>query len=359
MILLEFIDTLVEQEGPRIPHPEDAIFAGSAEASKMIDAIEELINDPGRVTIKWDGGIALFFGKLDDKFVVTDKYMPAKGVYPTSPEQWVEYDQSRGANRADLYAKIDMIWDGLRAAVGNTPGLFKGDLMWAGELKPNAQGQYVFRPTTVEYRIPKTSALGRLFTGKVGGIVVHQYQGSPWDGRSGLTNAGNVAIISPTAGITFTLKTPVRLLGAARTSISKLGATADGFLNGLDNVAREALKKYANKLITKQTSEPLVQWLKANVSDKQYKKLVTGPDEQGTGYIIENKGGLDAVFAIWNAIYQLKDNISQQLEPQIKGFEQWTGGRKEGEGFVFPSSQGLIKIVNRAGFGAAHFAKTA
>jgi hypothetical protein len=44
-----------------------------------------------------------------------------------------------------------------------------------------------------------------------------------------------------------------------------------------------------------------------------------------------------------------------QLEKQVKGFEQWTGGKQEGEGFVFNSKHGLVKIVNRAGFGAAHF----
>lgn len=353
---LDFLDYIFEAgEGPRIPHPEDSIFAGSASATKSIGALKEIIANPGAGSIKWDGGIALFFGRnTAGQFVCADKYMPAKGVYPTSPEAWVEYDRQRGADRSDLYAKIELIWPGLEAAVGSTQGLFKGDLMWTGVLQPQ-DGQYVFGPVTVQYRIPVASALGKLVAGKVGGLVVHQFNDAPWDGKSGLTNAGNVAILTPTAGITFTLKNPVKLLSDAEKAVASQGKLADKFLAGLDGVAREAIKTYMNKKITKQTQDELPVWImNHSISSKQKKALVG--ENQG-GYLYREQQGLTALFAIWNAIYRLKDNLCQQLEPQVKGFEQWTGGQKAGEGFVFPTSQGLIKLVNRAGFGAAHFNK--
>lgn len=352
---LNFIQSLFEAgEGPRIPHPEDSIFAGSQQAAQMIGALKEVIANPGKVSIKWDGGIALVFGRNDaGQFVMADKYMPAKGVYPTSPQQWVEYDRSRGADRNDLYAKIELIWAGVEAAVGSTPGLFKGDLMWAGALTP-VNNNFVFRPTTVEYHVPVASAMGKLIAGKVGGIVVHQYNNAPWDGKTGLTNTGNVAILTPTAGITFKLNTPVQLLSIAEKTVQSQGKLADEFLAGLAGVVKVALQKFMNHTITKQTNQPLLEWLQSNLSTKQY-QLVVGLNNDG--YIPQNEDGLNAVFGIWNAIYRLKDNLAQQLEPQIQGFEQWTGGKKEGEGFVFPSSMGLLKIVNRAGFGAAHFNK--
>jgi len=352
---LDFLDYIFEAgEGPRIPHPEDSIFAGSDEATKKIGALKEIIANPGSGSIKWDGGIALFFGRNEaGQFVCADKYMPAKGFYPTSPEQWLQYDQQRGANRNDLYARIELIWPGLEAAVGSTQGMFKGDLMWSGQLEP-VDGKYVFKPTTVEYRIPVGSALGKLIAGKVGGIVVHQYNGAPWDGKSGLTNAGNVAILTPTAGITFTLKNPVKLVGDAEKAVASQGKLADDFMAGLAGVVKSALQTYMNKKITKQTNDPIAKWLQSNVSNKQYQLLV---GDNNDGYLMQNEAGLNAVFNIWNAIYRLKDNLCQQLEPQVKGFEQWTGGQQAGEGFVFPTSQGLIKLVNRAGFGAAHFNK--
>jgi hypothetical protein len=350
---LDFLDYIFEAgEGPRIPHPEDSIFAGSAAATKSIGALKEIIANPGAGSIKWDGGIALFFGRnAAGQFVCSDKYMPAKGVYPTSPEAWAEYDRQRGADRSDLYAKIELIWPGLEAAVGSTQGLFKGDLMWTGVLEP-IEGKYIFKPTTVEYRIPVASALGKLIAGKVGGIVVHQFNDAPWDGKTGLTNAGNVAILTPTAGITFTLKNPVKLLSDAEKAVATQGKLADDFMAGLAGTVKSAMQTYMNKKITKQTNDELATWLQSNVSNKQYQLLV---GDTNSGYLMQNQAGLHAVFAIWNAIYRLKDNLAHQLEPQVKGFEQWTGGQQAGEGFVFPTSQGLIKLVNRAGFGAAHF----
>jgi hypothetical protein len=337
---------------PRIPHPEDAIFDGSAEAKKYLDALKQAIANPGTGSIKWDGGIALYFGRLDNgTFVVTDKYMPNKGVYPASPTEWVEYDRARGANRADLYSKIELIWPGLEQAVGNTKGLFKGDLMAAGKLTPT-NGYYVFKPTTVEYRVPVNSELGKLIKGKVGIVVAHQFNGAPWHGDPAVNNS-TVAIITPKAGINFSIKEPKALVSAADSAISRLGAQADDFLSGLSNVAREAIKKYFNHKITKQTNDTLLAWLETNVSGKQYQFLVGDND----GYLVQNKQGLDAVIKIWNAVYQLKENLAQQLETQVTGFEQWTGGTQEGEGFVFPTTAGLVKIVNRAGFGATHFNK--
>ena len=352
---LDFLDYIFEAgEGPRIPHPEDSIFAGSASATKYIGALKEIIAKPGAGSIKWDGGIALFFGRnTAGQFVCADKYMPAKGVYPTSPQAWVEYDRQRGADRSDLYAKIELIWAGLEAAVGSTQGLFKGDLMWTGVLEP-IEGKYIFKPTTVEYRIPVAGALGKLIAGKVGGIVVHQFNDAPWDGKTGLTNAGNVAVLTPTAGITFSLKNPVKLVSDAEKAVAAQGKLADDFLAGLAGTVKSAIQTYMNKKITKQTNDELVQWLPSNVSNKQVQLLIGANND---GYLMQNEAGLTAVFAIWNAIYRLKDNLCQQLEPQVKGFEQWTGGQQAGEGFVFPTSQGLIKLVNRAGFGAAHFNK--
>lgn len=354
----QFYEYLVEAaEGPRIPHPEDSIFDGSAAATKYLSALNEVTQNPQKSSIKWDGGIALYFGRNPQgQFVLADKYMPAKGVYPTSPEGWIEYDRARGANRGDLYDKIKTIWSGLEAAVGDTPGIFKGDLMSVGQLQP-VDGKFVFTPTTVEYRIPVDSAMGQLIAGKVGVVVVHKYQDQPWDGRTGLTNAGNVAILPPTANLTFKLTDIPAVSTSAKQAeqaLTSQGAAADQFLNGLSKVARESLKTYTNRYITGQTKESVDQWLRNNISDKQFQVLV---GDNNDGYLVKNKAGLTALFNVWNAIYQYKVNLVNQFESQIQGFEQYTAGHPGGEGFVFPSSHGLIKLVNRQTFGGAHFSK--
>lgn len=362
---LEFLNVLFESEKTRIPHPEDSIFQGSSEAKRYVAALKEAIQQPEKITIKWDGGIALIFGFTPGgEFFCSDKYMYSASYFAKSPADWEHYDQnikSSGTTRPDLYPKIAAIWNGLRADVGNSRSVFKGDLMAVnptGEpLVPGEDG-YVFCPTTVTYTIPVNSPIGKLVNGKVAVIVVHQMDGEPWDGETGLTNSGNVAIISPRAGNTFKLKEPTQLLANASKAVNNLGETADVFLAGLDSSAKGKLQTYFNKQITGQTKLGLEAWIadpENKVSRKQITKLLG--DGSTPGYLKTEKAGLEALTAIWNNIYVLKTNISAQLEPQIKGFTQQVAGTNQGEGFVFPSSIGLIKFVNRGVFGLAHFNK--
>jgi hypothetical protein len=357
-MMLSFIQTLTEaaDASPRIAHPEDSIFDGLADAQRYVTALKQVINNPGSVSIKWDGGIALIFGYTPaGEFYINDKYMP-EGYYARSPKDWELYDttvkKSRTA-RPELYPKIATIWDGLRADVVSK-GTYKGDLMSVGQT-PLVNGMYEFTPTTVKYRIPPKSPIGALIAKKVGIVVVHQANGAPWDGKTGLANNGNVAVLNPTAGISFTLNDPVQLSTAATRAVTgPAGAAAEQFLTGLDGVARAAIKKYFNHKITGQTTEELIPWLEhGNVSAKQF-KLLAGDEN---AYLYANDQGYQSLRAVWNAIYAFKVNLADQLESQVRGFEQWTGGQKAGEGFVVNTNLGLIKLVNRGVFGAAHFNK--
>jgi hypothetical protein len=347
----------------RTPHPEDAIFDGSQHAARMIQALNSVIKNPGSLTIKWDGFPALIFGRLPDgQFTVMDKYMydnPQGRI--TSAQGWVDYDTARGKPRPDLYPKIAHIWAGLEQAVGSSPGFYWGDLLWSDPLTP-AQGKFVFRPNPwgVTYSIDTNSDLGKQIAGRQGGIVVHTFipsdgaQPQPWNGQ-GLNMNTPVAVLTPSANIAFTLKDPVKLRNTASAVLQKNGALADQFMAGLDDKGRMAVKQYANKLITKQTNDSMDKWIvNANFSQK-LKKFLLG--ENKDGYLYQNSKGLDAIFAIWNAIYAFKINVTEQLEKQVKGIDQSINGQPAGEGFVFSTPQGPVKLVNRGVFSAALFAR--
>lgn len=359
---LDFLNNiLLEERTGAQPHPEDSIFDGAAAAQQALSSLLDVIKNPGSITIKWDGFPALIFGRLPDgRFTVQDKYMFDNQVFATSIEDWQRYDsQKRSAKlRPDLYQKLNNIWPGLEEAVGSSPGFFWGDLLWSQPLKA-VSGKFVFKPNVVEYRIPVKSTLGQQIAGKVGGVVVHQYfadsrsRPQPWNGQ-GLNITGSVAILTPSAGVKFRLDEPVQLTKAASTAINQYGRLAESFLGGLDKVARAAIQTYTNKKITGQTNEELVDWLRTNISGKQYKLLV---GENYGGYLYRNEKGLNALFNVWNALYALKTNLAQQLEQQVQGIEQWVGGRQEGEGFVFNTPHGLVKLVQRGTFSRALFNK--
>jgi hypothetical protein len=336
---------------PRIPHPEDAIFISQAEAANYVQALEDAVKNDTGISIKWDGGIALYFGySPEGKFFINDKYMP-EGFYAYSPQDWERYDtqvKKSKSSRPDLYQKIAIIWKGLQESVTDK-SIYKGDLMAVGnDLEPQ-NGNFVFKPTTVVYHIPVDSEIGKLIQGKVGVVVVHQRNGAPWDGKTGLANRGNVAIIAPKAGLSFKLKSPSALVAAAKQAVNTEGKIAEQFLQGMAGTARSAIQTYFNRKITKQTNDDLLPWLEKNVSKKQYQILST--------YIPENSDGLKALEHVWNSVYALKLNLVSQLENQVTGFDQITDGQKGGEGFVVPSNFGLIKLVDRGLFGGAHFNK--
>lgn len=356
---LQFINEVVAAPA-RTPHPEDSIFDGSQAAAGMVQALEWVLANPGSATIKWDGMPALVFGRnIDGKLIVTDKYMFDKpNGRVTSPEGWIKYDQARGANRADLYQKVANIWAGLDQAVGNVKGFFWGDLLWSQPLENN-NGVFVFKPNVVEYHIPVNTPLGKQVAGRQGGIVVHTYLADeqaapqPWNGK-GLKTDGQVAILTPSTGITFKLSDPVQVHKAASTAVKQYGSVTDDFLTGLAGVVKQALKKYFNHRITGQTNEELIPWLEKNVSGAQYKKLV---GENGDGYLAQHMNGLQGLEKIWNSIYAFKVNLAQQLEKQVTGLQQFVNGKQEGEGFVFSTPQGIIKLVQRGSFSQALFNK--
>ena len=371
-MIIDFINMLVESAPSvkaRTPHPEDAIISSSAAAAQQIAGLKAVVANPSNLTIKWDGYPAIIFGRLENgKLGMADKYMFDKGILVTSPDEWQQYDSQKAAGglRGTLYDAAAQIWPGLDAAT-QSPGFFWGDLMYTGQLQPQ-QGKYAFKPNTVEYRIPTNSAVGKQIAGTVGGVVVHQYfkqiGAAPvqWDGKGLRSVPGGVAIISPTAGNRFTLKMPVQQERAAEAALKKYGAAVDELLGPLPQSTRDRIKTYFNKRITKQTTEELHDWLAASISRVQYNALV-GENYSGTLFardaneqVIESPGyaGLEA---IWYSIYSFKENLAKQLAPQVGGIEEYVNGQPAGEGFIFPTATGLVKIVDREVFSAANFAK--
>ena len=368
-MLLEFIQYIEEAITGRTPHPEDAIFLGSSAVAQQIKGLKAVIANPANLTIKWDGYPALIFGRLPNgKLGMADKYMFDRGVLVTNPQEWQEYDAQKatGNLRGSLYDAAAKLWPGLDAAT-KSPGFYWADLMYAGKLIPN-QGVYSFKPNLVEYQVDVNTPLGKTIGASVGGVVVHQYFKSigdtpvQWNGQ-GLQNVpGGVAIISPTANNKFTLKTPVQQEKAAEAALSKYGAIVDELLAPLPQTTKDKIKTYFNKRITGQTNQELHDWLQTQISGKQYNYLV-GPNREGVlfaqdknGEIMESPGytGLKTIF---NTMYAYKQNLAAQLASQVQGIKELVNGQPAGEGFIYPTPQGLVKIVDRQVFSAANFAK--
>lgn len=370
-MLLEFINTITESqvltEGARIDHPEDLIFTdGAAGAARALQALSEVAQNPQNLTIKFDGFPALVFGRNHDgQLVVADKHMFTKkdgSGRVTSVQAFIQYDVNRGANRGDLYEKIKVLWPVMEQAVPREVGYYWGDLLWVGRLQPQ-NGVFHFKPNTVAYSINANSPLGRRIANSVAGIVVHQFfpdvdqEAVVLSGTGNLKTDGPLAVLTPTMPDQVTLKTPV----AAIRKVNAMIKQAAPEINSLfDPTALAAIKckdlgalmqKYINARVRGVTAT-FSDWLATNVSANKLANLVGE-----NGYLLQHKAGVDAVFAIFDGISQIKNNLVQQLDAQQNTIQSTINGQAGGEGYVFSTSQGLIKLVDRASFSAANFAK--
>jgi hypothetical protein len=368
---LEAFDILAEAKG-HLDHPEDLVFLdGIQGAQRAIDAIVNTVKSPKTVTIKWDGYPALIFGRgTNGKFAIMDKHMfnkkdmSGRAVY--SPEQFVQYDMSRGVDRSNLHQLIGNLWSGLEKASAGAKGYYWGDLLFGQKLEPK-NNMYSFRanPNGIAYQVDASSDLGKLIANKTAAIAVHQFippnaastdDATPLDGTIGqLKNNSNVAIVPSKMPNTPALKINTTLVNNAKKAISQYGTVAEQLMS----TAPQARNTF-NQLFTTYINRKIVSGDLNNLVDDfmefvQTRTMTESMRQKIMNHLSENTEGIVGIFSIWIAIYNLKMDIVAQLnraaeDSPVKGYLQ--DGTQTQEGFV---AQGL-KFVDRMGFSRQNLA---
>lgn len=362
---------IVEAKG-HLDHPEDLIFLeDESGARRAIQAIKATIDNPTTVTIKWDGYPALIFGRgPDGNFTIMDKHMFNKkdgsGRQVFSPKEFVQYDAARGVNRGELYQLIETIWPGLEKEDRGANGFYWGDLLFSQPLQEE-NGLYRFRanPNGITYTVDADSDVGKLLTGKVAAIAVHQFipadaastdEATSLNGTIGnLQNTSNVAIVPSKMPITPKLEINRQLLSKAESEISKYSQA----VNNLMNTAPQARNTF-NQLFTTYVNKKIVAGNLSNLTKDFMDYVQTRPMSDKmkakiTDHLQANADGVTGAFKIWSAIYNLKMDVVKQLDKvaeksPVKGYLQ--DGTQTHEGFV---SNGL-KFVDRMGFSRQNLA---
>jgi len=364
-------EIVVEAKG-HLDHPEDLVFLDGVQgAQRALDSIANTIKTPKTVTIKWDGYPALIFGRgTDNKFSIMDKHMFNKkdmsGRVVHSPEQFVQYDMSRGVERTGLHQLIQNIWPGLEQSSTGSKGYYWGDLLFGQPLQ-SKNGIYTFRanPNGITYTVDEDSEIGKLLADKTAAIAVHQYlppnaastdNAGSLEGTIGkLKNNSNVAIVPSKMPNTPSLKLNTNLLNAAKKAISQYGNVAENLMSTAPqarNTFNQLFTTYINRKIVSGDLSNLVEDFTEFVqsrpmTDRMRQKIIT--------HLEENREGVMGIFAIWIALYNLKMDLVTQLDraaedSPVKGYLQ--SGVQSQEGFV---SQGL-KFIDRMGFSRQNLA---
>ena len=357
-----------------IEHLEDLIFRkGSRGVDEALAIIQHAADAPQKTTtVKWDGKPAVVFGRKPDtgEFVLTDgSGFEAKGYdgLATSPKMMAQIQSTRKGERGELVQLYADLWPQLETATPtNFRGYVQGDLLYYPEQPWEEQaGNLVFKPNTVEYRIPAKSALGQQIRNSTTGIAMHTMyadQGEPKQplSRVSFNEVPGLFLSGPIYGKGITPQDPAQSKGQA-TLIKQIkqirnskGATIDTLFNPAELRAMQItdLAKLCVDYINFRIKQPngnfdnllagFGDWLQTKVTPKKFGNIVEYLKSPAS-----NTEGLAAAFTLFILLHDLKLDILRNLDLKDPGHEGW----------VMATPAGYAKAVNRFDFTARNAAR--
>lgn len=355
-------------ESARIQHAEDIVFwEGSKGAQRALQSLMNLEKGGHKdVTVKWDGSPSVILGRDEaGNFVFTDKSgFTAKGYdgRSKSPEdlKTMFLNRSGGKNRENpSYVEFANRMAGAFAAYEKaTPkdfrGYFKGDLLYFNT-PPQKDGEFVFKPNVVEYRVTADSDLGKKIAQSQSAIVIHRQvteDGTEGPLRDSDIFLGQEVLVVPPVTAQAAPKVDMTGIEKLKAVISKDSAAIDAMLDSA-TLTDQKMKDLSDIFYTYTNSKvdtglenlgkDFAQWLSTSkVSPIKQKKVIE--------YIQQHSRGFAALWSVVSTIQQVKDDIISQLDRQDIPVKQSMAGEAGGEGYVLAHPKGDIKLVPRQTF---------
>jgi hypothetical protein len=336
-----------------IEHLEDLVFRnGAAGISQALTIAQQATEQPSTVTAKWDGKPAVIWGRKPStgEFVLTDgSGFEAKGYdgLATSPRMMADIQNRRSGERSGLIQLYATLWPALEASLPpNFRGYVKGDLLYT-DTPPIEAGNYVFRPNTIEYKIPVRSALGQRIGASNIGIAVHSMYADTGDARqplSGVKFNDVPGLMLERPATPSALVLDKNIVQQLKTIVRSQGANMKVLFNPAELRAQQVtdLFKLAVDFINTKVGGPLEpanqlivefgQWLQGRVTPRKFNNIVEYLKSPGT-----NQEALSAAFLAFELLHALKTDLLRQADTQHPGQEGW----------VMATPAGYAKAVNR------------
>ena len=350
---------LVEAEEPGvggrakgIEHLEDLVFRrGTQGIQDALEIVQHATENPRTTTAKWDGKPAVIWGRKPStgEFVLTDgSGFEAKGYdgLATSPEMMAQIQRTRSGNRDELINLYAQLFPVLEASLpANFRGYVKGDLLYMST-PPEIAGNYVFRPNTVEYKIPARSNLGQRIANSDIGIAVHSMYSDVGDARQPLSGVK----FNEVPGLMLERPATPRALSAEPAKVKQLkqlirtdGAAISTLFNPAELRSHKItdLAKLCVDYINTKVGAPLNpatllpkfgEWLQSKVTPSKFRNIVEYLESPTS-----NTPALAAAFTAFLLLHDLKMDILKQADLEHPGQEGW----------VMATPAGYAKAVNR------------
>jgi hypothetical protein len=347
-----------------IEHLEDLVFRkGSRGAAEALSILDQAAASPGTTTsVKWDGMPAVYFGRKPDtgEFVLTDgSGFEAKGYdgLATSPRMMADIQNTRSGDRSALIQTYARLFPVLEAALpANFRGYVQGDLLYQ-TTPPLEAGNYVFKPNTVQYRIPAKSSLGQRIGNSEIGIAMHTMYSDAGDPKQPLrrvkfNDVPGLLLIEPIFAKEMVPNTD--LAKQIKALVRDKGAAIDILFNPAELKRQQLtdLAKLCVDYINFRIKQPggnfdnllsgFGDWLQTKVTPRKFANIVEYLQSPTS-----NTDGLAAAFTLFLLLHDLKLDVLRQLDLKDPGHEGW----------VMATPAGYSKAVNRFDFTARNAAR--
>jgi hypothetical protein len=347
-----------------IEHLEDLVFRkGSRGAAEALSILDQAAASPGTTTsVKWDGMPAVYFGRKPDtgEFVLTDgSGFEAKGYdgLATSPQMMADIQNTRAGDRSALIQTYARLFPVLEASLpANFRGYVQGDLLYQ-TTPPLEAGNYVFKPNTVQYRIPAKSALGQRIGNSEIGIAMHTMYSDAGDPKQPLrrvkfNDVPGLLLIEPIFAKEMVPNTD--LAKQIKALVRDKGAAIDILFNPAELKRQQLtdLAKLCVDYINFRIKQPggnfdnllsgFGDWLQTKVTPRKFANIVEYLQSPTS-----NTEGLAAAFTLFLLLHDLKLDVLRQLDLKDPGHEGW----------VMATPAGYSKAVNRFDFTARNAAR--
>lgn len=394
--MLTFSNYLVESKNLHLEHLEDSLFnegsAGVEDALRFAESLVEMLsgNTKNRtnVTVKWDGAPAVFVGTNPDNgkfFVGTKSVFNAK--QPKINYTNADIDKNHG-HAPGLVEKLKVALKYFKNLGIN--GVLQGDLLFTDDVEEktiNGEDYLVFTPNTITYAVPVDSDMAKSVKKAKIGVVWHTtYSGKTMVGMKasfgadvrGLKKTNNVfftdADFRDTSGTaTFTAAETE----SASNAISDVKRSFNGVRRFIDDFTSrksiiDELKIYANSQVRQGSVRLSATEFTNFVNDKMQKGVDSLKTERGrqkkqkaqkevVGYLKKNRAKIDKVFALHNALIDLKLMFVRKLE-KVKSLGMFI---RTDDGYRVTAPEGFVaidklkgnayKLVDRLEFSRANF----
>ena len=335
-----------------IEHLEDLVFRrGTQGILDALEIVQHATEKPSTTTAKWDGKPAVVFGRKPStgEFVLTDgSGFEAKGYdgLATSPRMMADIQNRRSGDRTELIQLYADLFPVLEAALpSNFRGYVKGDLLYM-QTPPEIAGNYVFRPNTIEYKIPARSSLGQRIGNSNIGIAIHSMYGDVGDARQPLSGVNfnevpGLMLERPATPRQLTMepakvKQLKQLVRTSGQDINTLFNPVELRANKITDLAKLCVDYINTKVGTPLNPQTLLpefgEWLKTKVTPQKFRNIVEYLQSPTS-----NTQAIAAAFTAFLLLHDIKMDILKQADLEHPGQEGW----------VMATPAGYAKAVNR------------